>query len=162
MAAQTDDPQMVVRAIRIAAPPAFVFPYFIDPEKLVRWMGVEATLDPEPNGAFRVRINDAHTIVGEYVEIRSPERVVFTWGWEGDVSVPPGSSVVEVTLEANGDGTDVRLAHSGLPNAERRRSHTEGWDHYMPRLLAAAEGRPFEPDPWSVPTHPNLPGQRAT
>ena len=69
MAAQTDDPKMVVRTIRIAAPPAFVFPYFTDPEKLVRWMGVEATLDPEPNGEFRVRINDAHTTVGEYVEI---------------------------------------------------------------------------------------------
>ena len=75
-------------------------------------------------------------------------RVVFTWGWEGDSAVPPGSSTVEVSLIPDGDGTVVRLRHSGLPTAELRTRHAEGWEHFLARLAEAGAGRDPGPDPW--------------
>ena len=77
---------------------------------------------------------------------------MFTFGWESEGSaVPPGSTTVEVTLEPDGDGTRVRLVHSGVPDGIRAGS-TEGWDHYLPRLVVAAEGGIPEPDPWATST----------
>ena len=39
--------------------------------------------------------------------------------WEGNEGVPPGSTIVELTLEADGDGTVLSLRHTGLPDGGR-------------------------------------------
>ena len=36
--------------IRIEAPPDAVFPFLTDPEKIVRWKGVDATVEASPAG----------------------------------------------------------------------------------------------------------------
>jgi uncharacterized protein YndB with AHSA1/START domain len=135
----------VEREVRIAARPETVFEFFTDPEKMIRWKGGRAELDPRPGGIYRVEINDQAVALGEYVEVDRPGRIVFTWGWEGQESgpgehaVPPGSSRVEITLEALGDGTLVRLRHLDLP-PQSREIHAQGWDLYMSRLAVAAAG----------------------
>src|SRR5918994_5514647 len=92
--------------VRIAAPPEVVFPYFTDPARMVNWMGVAALLDPRPGGTFRIDANGRDVVVGEYVEVDPPRRVVFTWGFEGSTpAVEPGASRVEVTLERDGEST---------------------------------------------------------
>ena len=101
--------------IRIEAPPDSVFPFLTDPEKIVRWKGVDATVEASPGGVYRVNVTGTKHAVGEYVEIDPPRRVVFTWGWEGDEQLPPGSSTVTIELIPDGDATIVRLTHSGLP-----------------------------------------------
>lgn len=142
----------VEREVRIAARPETVFPFFTDPDKMVRWKGTRAELDPQPGGVYRVEMSEQIIAQGEYVEIEPPRRVVFTWGWVGQESgsgehaVPPGSSRVEVTLEPDGDGTLVRLRHLGLPE-EAREIHGEGWDLYLGRLVVAAAGGDPGPDP---------------
>jgi uncharacterized protein YndB with AHSA1/START domain len=79
--------------------------------------------------------------LGEYVEVVPNRRVVFTWGWDGpDAVVKAGGSTVEIDLEPRGTGTRLRLVHRGLPVSERA-SHAEGWDFFLPRLTAVAEGR---------------------
>jgi uncharacterized protein YndB with AHSA1/START domain len=148
-----DQPEVatvVEREIRIAARPETVFEFFIDPEKMVLWKGREADLDPRPGGIYRVEMGDEIVARGEYVELDPPNRVVFTWGWEGQESgphaVPPGSSRVEISLERDGDGTLVRLRHLDLPE-EARDIHGEGWDLYLGRLATAATGGDPGPDP---------------
>ena len=139
---------VVEREIRIAARPETIFAFFTDPAKMVRWKGMRAKLDPRPGGIYQVNISDRNIARGEYVEIVPYKRVVFTWGWEGDNStVPPGSSTVEITLIPEGEETIVRLKHFNLPEKEVQ-GHTEGWDHFLPRLQMAAEGRDPGPDPW--------------
>ena len=129
------------RELRIAARPETVFAFFVDPARMLRWMGKDVTLDPRPGGMFYNNIDGQHIARGEYVEVVPYSRVVFTWGWEGEGSeTPPGTSTVEVTLAADGDGTIVHLRHLGLSAAERA-SHGLGWDHFLPRLAAVAEGR---------------------
>jgi uncharacterized protein YndB with AHSA1/START domain len=93
----------VEREVRIDAPPEVIFKFFVDPEQMIRWKGVEATLDPRPGGIYRVNVTGADVVRGEYVEVSPNERVVFTWGWEGEGNpVPPGSSTVEITLVPDG------------------------------------------------------------
>jgi uncharacterized protein YndB with AHSA1/START domain len=141
---------VVEREVRIAARPETVFEFFVDPEKMVQWKGRKAALEPRPGGVYRVEINDQAIASGQYVEIEAPSRIVFTWGWEGQESgehaVPPGSSRVEISLEPDGDGTLVRLRHLDLPEASRA-IHGEGWDMYLARLAAAAEGQDPGADP---------------
>jgi uncharacterized protein YndB with AHSA1/START domain len=136
--------------LRIAAPPEVVFPYFTDPARMVDWMGVAALLDPRPGGTFRVEANGRDVVLGEYVEVQPPHRVVFTWGFEGPEPIAAaGSTRVEVTLEPDGDGTRLTLLHHGLPEHVRD-AHAEGWTHYLARLAPAAAGHAPERDPWIV------------
>src|SRR5260370_33167208 len=80
-----------------------------------RWLGRRATLDPRCGGIYRCVMNDTATVVGEYVEVTPPYRVVFTWGFENNPAIPPGSSTVTVTLTADHNGTLVRLGRTGRP-----------------------------------------------
>ena len=137
---------------RIAASPETVFEFFTDPGKMIQWMGRSADLDPRPGGGFRCDINGRDVARGEYVELDPPRRVVFTWGWEAEHSLTaPGSSTVEVLLEADGDGTRLRLVHRDLPSAEVAEKHRQGWQHYAERLATAAAGGDPGGDPWATP-----------
>jgi uncharacterized protein YndB with AHSA1/START domain len=144
----------VVRELSIAARPETVWEFLVDPEKVTRWMGVAATLEPHPGGEYRVEVLPGIVASGSFVEVDPPRRLVFTWGWEpshmeapGSV-VTPGSSTVEIELEPDGDGTRLRFEHRDLPGVEATASHADGWDHYLPRLTAAASGDDPGRDPW--------------
>src|SRR2546422_993562 len=100
---------VVEHEVRVAAPPQTVFAYFTDPTRMVQWMGAEATLDPRPGGACRIAFQpppaltglinamfgpeqqealarlgpDApRVMMGEFVEVAPPRRIVRTWGCE--------------------------------------------------------------------------------
>jgi uncharacterized protein YndB with AHSA1/START domain len=142
------DTAVYERTLSIAASPETVWEFFVDPEKLRRWKGMNAELDPRPGGIYRCEVIPGHTALGEFVELDPPRRLVFTWGWNGQEAVPPGTSTIEVELTPEGDGTSLRFVHKDLPGAEQVASHAHGWDHYLDRLeIAAAGGDPGE-DPW--------------
>jgi uncharacterized protein YndB with AHSA1/START domain len=128
----------IEREIRIEARPEIVFAFWTDPERMARWMGRDVRLDPRPGGAFRIDYNGTDIARGSFVELDPPRRLVFTWGWEapGDAT-PPGGSTVEVTLEAVGSGTLLRLRHSGLA-PEVVDGHAVGWDQFLPALASVA------------------------
>jgi uncharacterized protein YndB with AHSA1/START domain len=138
---------VVEREVRVSASPETIFPFLIDPEKIVRWKGTDAMLDPRPGGIYRVNVAGKNMARGEFVEVTPNSKVVFTWGWEGDEEVPPGSSTVEMSLTPDGDETIVRLRHTDLPTKESAAKHTMGWDHYMSRLAVAAPGGDAGEDP---------------
>ena len=124
---------------RIAAPRETVFSFFTDAERYRRWQGIAVELDPRPGGLMRiVHNNEGFVSRGEFVEIDPPHRLVFTWGWEGKDDVPPGESTVEIVLEADGDGTMLRLRHSGLPSEAACEIHAYGWGVGLDNLVVAA------------------------
>jgi uncharacterized protein YndB with AHSA1/START domain len=134
--------------VLIAAPREHVFRFFIDPDWLPRWLGAAAELDPRPGGVFRFEVTDGEWCVGEYLRVDPPRRVSFTWGWENEtMNLPPGSSVVEVDLAAEGEGTRLTLIHRGLPDADSLALHADGWSRYLPRLDRVARGVTPQPDP---------------
>jgi uncharacterized protein YndB with AHSA1/START domain len=90
-------------------------------------------------------MSNGSSALGEFVELEPDRRVVFTWGWVGHPEVPPGSTIVEIDLVAEGAGTRLTLTHRGLP-PEEVAIHAAGWDHYTGRLVLAAEGGDPGPD----------------
>ena len=144
----TTETTTLERTISIAASPETVWEFFVDPEKLTRWKGMKADLDPTPGGVYRCEVIPGHTARGEFVELDPPHRLVFTWGWENESAVPPGTSTIEVELTPEGNGTSLHFVHRDLPNAEAAQSHGHGWDHYLPRLETAAAGGDPGADPW--------------
>jgi uncharacterized protein YndB with AHSA1/START domain len=125
----------------VEAPPDEVFRWFVEPELLARWIGIDAQLEPRPGGVFRFEITEGEWCSGRYLEVVPGRRVVVTWGWDsGAIPVPPGSSTVTVDLEEHPKGTLVRLVHSDLA-PEVRPLHAEGWSRFLPRLAAVVAGR---------------------
>jgi uncharacterized protein YndB with AHSA1/START domain len=137
----------VRREAHIPAPPASVFALLTDPEKILRWMGTEAQVEPQQGGLYLVNVTGARFARGSFREVVPVHRLAYSFGWDGSEVVPPGSSLVEIDLvDEAPDGTLLRLTHSGLPNAEQCAGHAEGWAHYIGRLAIAAAGRDPGPD----------------
>ena len=133
----------VQREIHIAAPPATVFAFLTDPEKILSWMGAEATTEVHPGGLYLVKgVGDrVHVARGEFREVVPVHRLAYSFGWEGDEAMPPESSLVEIDLIDRDGGTLLRLTHSGLPDAAECAGHNKGWAHYLARLAMAAAGQ---------------------
>ena len=60
---------VVRREQRIPAPPAAVFALLTDPEKILRWMGTEAQVDPQPGGLYLVNVTGARVARGSFREV---------------------------------------------------------------------------------------------
>jgi uncharacterized protein YndB with AHSA1/START domain len=133
------DPFVVQREVQIAAPRAIVFAFLTDPEKIVSWVGAEATTDVQPGGLYLLK-GASRTARGEFREVVPVHRLAYSFGWEGSEVVPPGSSLIEIDLIDRDGGTLLRMTHSGLPNAEQCADHDRGWAHYLGRLAIAATG----------------------
>ena len=139
---------IVQRETQIAAPPSTVFAYLTDPQKILSWMGMEASTEPQPGGLYLIKGvgRNANTARGAFREVVPVHRLAYSFGWDGNAEVPPGSSLIEIDLIDREGGTLLRMTHSGLPNAAACTSHEKGWTHYLGRLAEAAAGRDPGPD----------------
>jgi uncharacterized protein YndB with AHSA1/START domain len=144
-----DSSDTLTKEIFIECRPETLFKFFIDPEKMIRWMGTNVLLEPKIGGKYRLDINGSDIASGEYVEIVQNEKIVMTFGWEKSKLVPPGSSTVEFRLSPKDNGTLLLLTHYNLP-VEEVPSHQQGWAHYMTRLQLVAEGQDPGIDPMSL------------
>jgi uncharacterized protein YndB with AHSA1/START domain len=137
----TGDPDVVRREIFIAAAPATVFAFLVDPALMAQWIGISHVLEARPGGVFRVEVSRGNVARGIYVEVIPYRRVAFTWGWESQdpalAALAPGISLIEIDLEPRDGGTLLRLRHSGLPESLKK-IHGERWSHYLTRLEEAA------------------------
>jgi uncharacterized protein YndB with AHSA1/START domain len=132
---------VVRRETHIAAPRASVFAFLTDPEKIIQWMGNEVTTELHPGGMYLVKGINEKAARGAFREVVPVHRLSYSFGWEGSEKVPPNSSLIEIDLIEQDGGTLLRLTHSGLPDAEQRDGHADGWAHYLGRLASAAAGR---------------------
>jgi uncharacterized protein YndB with AHSA1/START domain len=125
------------------APRAKVFRAWTGRLELAQWFAPSAeysTVVPElelrVGGRYRVEMHhkggNVHRFSGTYQEIKPPEKVVFTWRWEGDTN--PEHSVVTIEFQDLGNSTEVTLTHERLPNPEERDKHAHGWNGCMDQL----------------------------
>lgn len=129
----------------IPAPRARVFAAFTNADDYAQWIGpgpcqcLRAKLDARKGGKFDVRMKTFDgsevDLRGEYLEVRAPERLVFTWQWIGEGWDKDVSQVTVDFLELDG-GTDVQLLHERLPSATSRDHHTHGWSGSFDKLVA--------------------------
>ena len=134
------------RETHIAAPRASVFAFLTDPEKIVQWMGSEAVTEMHPGGLYLLKGVGSANARGTFREVVPVHRLAYSFGWEGNDEVPPGSGLIEIDLIERDGGTLLRMTHSGLPSATHQASHAKGWAHYIDRLTKAASGQDPGPD----------------
>jgi uncharacterized protein YndB with AHSA1/START domain len=113
----------------IPAPVEDVFDVWIDPKSPGGpWFGADRViLNPVVDGLFYLAAkHEGRTWphYGRFVRIERPRQVEYTWVSEGTQGV---ESIVAVTFDPQGDGTEVTLRHSGVPDDEMGRKHEQGW-----------------------------------
>lgn len=137
----------VERTVRLAAGADTVFRFLTSSTMMERWIGREVRIEAEVGGTLRIDVNGVDVVRGEVLEVEPERKLVFTWGWEDPGSrLPPGTSVVEITLHPDGEETLLHLVHRDL-RAEDLPEHEKGWVHYLDRLAVAVAGGDPGPDP---------------
>jgi uncharacterized protein YndB with AHSA1/START domain len=125
---------------RLPATPDEVFDAWTDAESMRQWMCpgdlrvTAAEVDARVGGRFRIVMSteDRHTEhTGEYLEIRRPERLVFTWRSR---ATRDRETLVTVTLRQVAGETELTLVHERLPDDESRGKHEGGWTAIVEKL----------------------------
>ena len=122
------------KTIWIDAPIAVVHSYFTESDKMSRWAGIGAKLDPVPGGIYRLDMGKAGIMEGRFVEV-SESRIV------QEIDAPDGGapSRIEITLTEEAGGCRVAIRHEGLVSPFDRIA-SRGWDHHLARLSVVATG----------------------
>lgn len=122
----TDLPFRLDRTIVIGARRETVFGFFTDDARWAKWWGAGSTIDARVGGRVYIKYPGNVEVSGHVLEIASPDRIVFSYGYESGTPFGPGESRVTITLESQGKGTRLRLAHEFADEAPRD-NHVQGW-----------------------------------
>jgi uncharacterized protein YndB with AHSA1/START domain len=137
-----------------AAPRELVFQAWITAESVKNWWGCSAypashaEVDARPGGTWHVclRADDGSQIwlSGKFMEVRRPERLVFTFIRQADPArgVEPVDTTVTLTFTEHAGKTTMQFRQETFTTAELRDSHNTGWTTGFARLdelLAALE-----------------------
>jgi uncharacterized protein YndB with AHSA1/START domain len=132
-----------------AAPAEHVFGLLTEPTALAKWWGPhgfstpEVQIDLSVGGAYRFTMQppegEAFHLSGEFLEIRTPYALRFTFCW--DEPVPDDrETVVELSLDSLGEGTKVTMTQGEFATSERLELHRGGWADSFEKLDALLEG----------------------
>jgi uncharacterized protein YndB with AHSA1/START domain len=131
------------------APREEVFHAWTDPELFRQWFRPgqgstpSAEMDVRPGGKYRVTIDrppelpGTTYLVGTYLEVVPPERLVYTFGWEQTPYLEELEEVdsrVTVQFRDLGGSTEVSITHERLETEELRAFHRWGWVGALERL----------------------------
>ena len=124
----------------VPATPEVAFDMWLNADSLRRWMCPGDTrvsfaeLNPTIGGAFRIdmQTSDGHVLVhaGEYIEIRRPEKLVFSWL----LPFGGGDSRVSVEFRAKDGGCLIVLQHELLSNDVALEAHRAGWTDILDKF----------------------------
>ena len=100
------------------------------------WVADKIAIDLQIGGAYSIAMSRANARVsvnGEFLEVRPPERLVYTWRWEGAFAEMPETLV---TLELRGSDNETRLTlhHDHFADPGIRQQHRSGWMAACDRL----------------------------
>ncbi len=138
-----DDATLIVRRV-LKASPELAFKAWTSPEHIQQWMRPEpgmvvplVSMDLRAGGKFRIQMKmpdgEFFTAVGEFREVRAPERLVYTWDWEKDGSgaefgeTEGKPSLITVEFLKRGMQTEFVLTHTRFATAQSRDNHAQGW-----------------------------------
>jgi uncharacterized protein YndB with AHSA1/START domain len=146
MAAAVDD--LTLRLTRrFDASPERLFDAWTDQEQFAEWFGpkgvttVYCDIDPRTGGAWRLlgrNTERTFAVSGRYLEVRRPERLVFTFGWhdKGDHAEPrdPETTVTLDFKPIAGGKTEMTMVQTRFPDPTATANHNRGWDMSFDKL----------------------------
>lgn len=123
--------------------PEKVWRAWTDPQALRQWWGPggpEAVslvqLDVRVGGRFRILFGgargDEHEVQGTYREVVPNRRLAFTWTWPR--TTPERESLVTITFNAVGGGTELDFVHAQHFDEKVRDGHLQGWSEAFVKL----------------------------
>jgi uncharacterized protein YndB with AHSA1/START domain len=130
-----------LRLVRVFdAPRERVFAAWTTAEQFKQWMcppgfGLdECVLDARPGGTWRAHgykpDGKQFAKSGVYLEVRPPERLVFTWAHHADDTYAAKrghETTIEITLRAIGERTELTLVQGPFVDMPNFKGHDEGW-----------------------------------
>jgi uncharacterized protein YndB with AHSA1/START domain len=122
-----------------------VFRAWTEPELMMRWFVegdadmTRCDIDLREGGTYRLEglVGDKRwTIWGSYLEVRPPERLVYTWTWKHDAGLgeSEGDTLVTVEFRDRGSDTELVLTHERFASVQARNEHTQGWNGCLDRF----------------------------
>ncbi|MBI2718791.1 MAG: SRPBCC domain-containing protein [Rhizobiales bacterium] len=127
-------------SIIVEAPRSKVFAAWTDASLIRKWFAPgtmkvsAASADARVGGSYSIAMKGeeaAPTVTGEYREVVKNQRLVFTWGWEGD---PSPKTLVTVTFRDAKGGTKVVVKHARFADENSRARHLDGWNGCLANL----------------------------
>ena len=149
-AAEAAGKEVVLERV-IDAPREMVFKAWTDEEQMARWWGPHGftnpvcQLDVRPGGAIRIDMTDAdgavYPMTGEFKEIVSPERLVFSaFAFDGQSDEPGLEALTTVTFADLGGKTKLTVksvvVNVRVEFLEALAGMEEGWSQSLERLEA--------------------------
>src|SRR5262245_4133118 len=129
---RVEAPEVVTVTQRFDAPAGRVFDAWLDPDLVRKWfapgMGemTRVEVDPRPGGSFSfVQLRDDKEVEnrGEYLEMKRPRRLLFTWSTPG---LSRDMACVSVDIVPRGAGCELTLNHelhaSWVEHADRTKA----------------------------------------
>ena len=145
MATTTSAPQQLFDLAvsrTIDAAPADVFDAWVDPAKVSAWFGAaRVIMHPMVDDLYYISVpHQGRTWphYGRFLRIERPRLVEQTWMSESTHGL---ESIVTFSIEPRGQGSDVTIRHTGLPDEKERRGHQEGWTSLLEALARQVEAR---------------------
>lgn len=153
---QTPDDATLILKRTLKAPQELAYKAWTTAEHIKQWMrpepGMEipfAVMDVRVGGRFRIQMKNPdgefYTAVGEFQEVKAPERLVYTWDWEKDGAgeefgeVEGKTSLITVEFRNCGERTEMTLMHERFATVDSRDSHARGWGRILDSLAAFVE-----------------------
>lgn len=126
-------------------PRQMVYEAWTQQEHLLKWMGpapevslASADMDVREGGKYRLGFQETEEkisyVAGEYLSVKPPEKLVFTWTWEQPANHPGIETLVTITFTETADGTKVILRHQRFTSNEMCDHHRDGWNGTLDKL----------------------------
>jgi uncharacterized protein YndB with AHSA1/START domain len=133
------------------APRKLVFEAFSNPEHAKQWMGprgftaTQFEQDARPGGKWRACLHQTGDWQGRtypdlwqggvFKEIVPPERVVYTFAWEGEGGQPTRETLITVNFtELDDERTRMDFHQAFFDSVSLRDGHNQGWNSSFDRL----------------------------
>ncbi|MCM9078331.1 SRPBCC domain-containing protein [Streptomyces spororaveus] len=145
----------IERELHVDASPEVVFEVLSSPEHIREWWSADTAFEPAAGATGSLTWTDQdngghQSAPFTVVEADPPRMFSFRWTYdetETETAGPGNSLLVTFELVPAGEGTTVRFRESGYRERGWEAAvleahyddHRQGWDFYLPRLVATAE-----------------------
>ncbi len=133
-----------------------VWDAWTNPESIKQWLSPEGMTNPEVTNEFEVggiyRIvmeghnmpdpahNGRMAVGGKYLKMNKPNKLVFTWRWEGTPIETHSTEITILLKKLDTAQTEMTLIHSGFADDAMRHEHDMGWNSTFRKLDLFLEG----------------------